>query len=225
MKVLNVTEQRSIIQILNNTPVCVLHKLTFALYQNLLCLLSTQDDNLTGLRTITKKALHMLTGHRLVSMQEAVHMVDNQELVICSDSITYVSLSQGQALRDETDKQQKRDLITIYRNRQRHHNHYSLEQYFYQVFVESTFKKKNNEVSEECDIFNVVESNQHRMLIPKGMNCKPQFPVDYNYARGMLIMHKPWNKDNTLDKLLKDQQRTIKEFLRMIDNQEVPTSV
>jgi hypothetical protein len=167
----------------------------------------------------------MLTGHRLVSMQEAVHMVDNQELVICSDSITYVSLSQGQALRDETDKQQKRDLITIYRNRQRHHNHYSLEQYFYQVFVESTFKKKNNKVSKECDIFNVVESNQHRMLIPKGMNCKPQFPVDYNYARGMLIMHKPWNKDNTLDKLLKDQQRTIKEFLRMIDNQEVPMSV
>jgi len=103
----------------------------------------------------------MLTGHRLVSMQKAVHMVDNQELVICSDSITYVSLSQGQALRDETDKQQKRDLITIYRNHQRHHNHYSLEQYFYQVFVQSTFKKKNNKVSEECDIFNVVESNQH----------------------------------------------------------------
>ncbi len=41
----------------------------------------------------------------------------------------------------------------------------------------------------------------------------------------MLIMHKPWNKDNTFDKLLKDQQRTIKEFLRMIDNQEAPTSV
>ncbi len=38
-------------------------------------------------------------------------------------------------------------------------------------------------------------------------------------------MHKPWNKDNTLDKLLKDQQRTIREFLRMIDNQEVPTFV
>ena len=69
----------------------------------------------------------MLTCHRLVSMQEAGKMVDNQELVICSDSITYVSLSQGQALQDETDKQQKRDLITIYRNRQRHHNHYSLD--------------------------------------------------------------------------------------------------
>ncbi len=63
------------------------------------------------------------------------------------------------------------------------------------------------------------------MLIPKGMNCKPQFPIDYNYTQGMLIMHKPWNKDNTLDKLLKDQQQTIKECFRMIDNQGVPTSV
>ncbi len=64
----------------------------------------TQDDNLTGLRIITKKVLHMLCGQRQVSMQEAVHMVDNQELVICSDKITYVSLAQGQTLRDENDK-------------------------------------------------------------------------------------------------------------------------
>jgi hypothetical protein len=33
-----------------------------------------------------------------VSMQEAVHMVDSQELVICSDMFTYVSLAQGQTL-------------------------------------------------------------------------------------------------------------------------------
>jgi hypothetical protein len=75
-----------------------------------------QDDNLTGLRTITKKALHMLSDQQLVSMQEAVHMVDNQELVICSDIITYVSLAQGQALQDETDKSHKKDLITVHRN-------------------------------------------------------------------------------------------------------------
>ena len=38
-------------------------------------------------------------------------------------------------------------------------------------------------------------------------------------------MHKPWNKNDTLDKLFKDKERTINEFLRMIDNKEVPTSV
>ncbi len=59
----------------------------------------------------------------------------------------------------------------------------------------------------------------------KGMNCKPRYPIDYDYARGMLIMHKPWNKNNTLDKLLKNKQRTIDEFLCMIDQKGRPTSV
>jgi hypothetical protein len=61
--------------------------------------------------------------------------------------------------------------------------------------------------------------------MPEGMNCKPRYPVDYDYAKGMLIMHKPWNKNDTLDKLFKNKERTINEFLRMIDNKEVPTSV
>ncbi len=50
----------------------------------------------------------MLFGQQQVSMQEALLMVDNQDLVICSDMITYVSLAQGQALRSETDKSQKK---------------------------------------------------------------------------------------------------------------------
>jgi hypothetical protein len=52
----------------------------------------------------------------LVSMQEAVHMIDNQELVNCSDSITYVSLAQAQTLQDENDKIMSKRLITIHRN-------------------------------------------------------------------------------------------------------------
>jgi hypothetical protein len=55
-------------------------------------------------------------------------MVDNQQLVICSDRITYVSLAQGQALQSETDKSQKKDLITVYRSRNEKHNHLLLEQ-------------------------------------------------------------------------------------------------
>ncbi len=69
----------------------------------------------------------MLCGQRQVSMQEAVHMVDNQELVIYSDMFIYVSLAQGQILRDENDKSSSKDLITIYRNQDKKHYHYSLE--------------------------------------------------------------------------------------------------
>jgi hypothetical protein len=50
-------------------------------------------------------------------MQEAVHMVDEQELVICSDSMTHVSITQGQVLRNEQETNQKQDFITVYQNR------------------------------------------------------------------------------------------------------------
>ena len=36
-------------------------------------------------------------------MQEAVHMVDKQELAICSESVTYISITQGQVLQDELE--------------------------------------------------------------------------------------------------------------------------
>jgi hypothetical protein len=47
-------------------------------------------------------------------MQEAVHMVDEQELVICSESMTYVSITQGQFLQDEPETDKKQDIITVY---------------------------------------------------------------------------------------------------------------
>jgi hypothetical protein len=69
---------------------------------------------MTGAKTITMKALHHLSGHQLVSMQEAVHMVDEQELLICSDSMTYVSITQGQVLRDEQDTDKKNEILSRY---------------------------------------------------------------------------------------------------------------
>jgi hypothetical protein len=57
------------------------------------------------------------------------------------------------------------------------------------------------------------------------MNRIPRYPVDYDYARGMLILHKAWSKDNTLNSILKDHQKTINTFLSMIDNKDVPSLV
>jgi len=95
---------------------------------------------MTGVKTITKKALHHLAGHRLVSIQEAVHMVDDQPLVICSDRMTYVTINQGQVLRDDLETDKRKDIITVYRNRQKQFHDLSLEQYFYRVFSRNTFK-------------------------------------------------------------------------------------
>jgi hypothetical protein len=52
-------------------------------------------------------------------MQEAVHMVDKQELVICSDSMTYINISQGQVLCNDLEMDKRKDTITVYRNRKK----------------------------------------------------------------------------------------------------------
>ncbi len=56
------------------------------------------------------------------------------------------------------------------------------------------------------------------------MNCMPRYPVNYAYAQGMLVMHKPWNKHNTLEHIINNKTATIDTFLRMIDRKEVPSS-
>jgi hypothetical protein len=180
---------------------------------------------MTWVKTITKKALHHLAGHPLVSMQEAVHMVDEQELVIRSDSMTYVSITQGQVLRDEHETDKKQDIITVYQYRPKKYKDLSLGQFFYRVFINPTFRKSKNGDSDDNEERDAVANNEHCILVPKGMTCIPRYPVDYDYARGMLVLHKAWSKENTLNSILKDHQKTINTFSSMIDNKEVPSLV
>ncbi len=67
--------------------------------------------------------------------------------------------------RDECDMHAKRDLITIYQNRHQKYNQLSLEQFFYQVFIQSAFNKKTKDNSNITNDDNheqeVVASNQH----------------------------------------------------------------
>jgi hypothetical protein len=119
---------------------------------------------MSGVNTI-KQALHHLAGQSLVSIQEAVYMVDNQELVISSNKMTYLSLAQRQALRDECDTHAKKDSITIYQNRQQKYNQLSLEQFFYHIFIQSTFNKNtkdnSNIAKDDNQEQDILASNKH----------------------------------------------------------------
>ena len=135
-----------------------------------------------GTRYITQKALHGMSAQRTVSIQEAVHMVDNQDLVICSEKFTYLSLRQGAVLTSENmDRRRK--------------------------------------------ILSPCIGTKDRILLPVGQNCKPRFPVTYEYAKGVLIQYKPWSKDKPLTKLLKSPTDTIRTFKHMIDKGQFPTCV
>ena len=155
-----------------------------------------------------------MSGQRTVSVQEAVHMIDGQELVLCSDHITHVSLQQGATMKKKDDKDSI-DIVSRYRNRPDKYYAMTLDTYFYSVFCREVLH----------DVGNNADRTKHRMLIAKGMKCKPVYPVNYDYARGMLIMHKPWSKEKPLYELLKNRKKTVRTFQRMVDNQQLPSSV
>ena len=85
-----------------------------------------------------------------------------------------------------------------------------MDDYFYEHFCREVFNNEND----------VVQVHKNRILLPVGQNCKPCYPVTYDYAKGVLIQHKPWSKDKPLTKLLKDRKKTIRTFKRMIDKKQ-----
>jgi hypothetical protein len=82
-------------------------------------------------------------------------------------------------------------------------NQLTLDQFFYQVLIQSTFNKKNkdcsNDDNDDNHVQDVLASNHYQLLGPKGMSCTPRYQVDYAYAQGMLMMNRPWNKHDTLE--------------------------
>ena len=176
---------------------------------------STHAGNMGGVRSITQKALHGMSAQRTVSIQEAVHMIDNQDLVICSEKFTYLSLRQGAMLQSEKDTKDRKDIVTMYRNRGDDISHLSLDEYFYQVFCREVLNEKED----------ATDRTKHRILLPVGQNCKPRYPVTYEYAKGILIQYKPWTKEKPLTKLLTSRDRTIQTFKRMLDRKQFPSCV
>jgi hypothetical protein len=85
--------------------------------------------------------------------------------------------------------------LLLYINNTQHYNQLTLERFFYQARIQSTFNEKNkdnsNDDNDDNHVQDVLASNQHQLLVPMGMNCTPRYQVDFVYAQGMLIMHKP----------------------------------
>ena len=94
-----------------------------------------------GIRHITQKVLHGMSAQRTMSIQEAVHMIDNQDLVICSEKFTYLSVRQDAVLTSEKDGQKRKDIVTMYRNRSKDLANLSLDEYFYKHLCREVLKK------------------------------------------------------------------------------------
>lgn len=153
-----------------------------------------------------------MTSKRLIGIPEAVHEIDRLSLTICSDVITHVSLQSCFYKLKKKDDPDPKDLVTSYAKRDKQLSNMSLDRYFYKIWC------KNNSHNDPDS-----KRKKNRILIPKGLDCKPRHPIDFNYARGMLLMHKPWSVDKPLN--TRNKEATIEEFKRMLESREVPTYV
>jgi len=100
-----------------------------------------------------------MTSKRLISIQEAVHEIDRLSLTLCSDDITSVSLLSCAKLRKSSERKE-RDLAWCYGNRDVKYEHYSLDRYFYEVFIKDKYEKDE-------DSGRVKD----RILLCSGLNC------------------------------------------------------
>ena len=56
-----------------------------------------------------------------------------------------------------------------------------------------------------------------------GLNYRPKHPIDFAYARGLLILHRPWSASNPIN--LKDKEAVILEAEELLHNRKVPAYV
>lgn len=176
---------------------------------------SANSEIANGVQKVAKSALHNMIAQRLVSVQEASHEVMDYPLTFTSDVIHRVSLSKCQKLQTNAQKEAEKetkssDLIILYRNREQKHANMSLSQYFYDIFCKEKLK--------------VDKSN--RILMGTGLNFKAKYPPNFEYARGIILLYKPWGSTaGSLNRILRDKELAVHTFLKMIEHRQVPTVV
>lgn len=136
---------------------------------------------------------------RLISRQEALVLLGDLDLVLCSDVIKTVSLTASRRIAATPDNREDKNILTKYRKRPLSLEHISLYEYFRLTNAECTKSKKQ--------------------VVPHfvGICGNPTFPVSENYAKQTLVIHKPWRTYPVSD-------NWIKEFNNFINHQDAPVA-
>ena len=145
-----------------------------------------------------KQIMNKCASKRLISKQEAMVLLADLPLTICTEGFEAVSLTHSQQVTLEGELRDDKKFITQYANRDTSFENMSLHEYFHHV--------KNKTKNERHIIPNFV-----------GISGTPQFPVTADYARHTIIVYRPWRQ------YPKDLE-WIKEFNQFINSEECPVS-
>ena len=161
---------------------------------------SIDDDN--KLVQIVSKALNSISSNRTISKQEAVMHIARLPLVTCSESIVPVYANGYYKI---TKNEKKNDIILQYALRKESMWQLSLSEYFYKVY--SNRKKTTKEA----------------IMHISGLNSTPVYPMNFDYARSILIFYKPWR--GVQKELFTNKKNTIKEAVEYVTSNQCNTMV
>jgi len=147
---------------------------------------------------VCKQVMNKCASKRLISKQEAMVLLADLPLTLCTEGFESVSLSNSKQISLDGEVRQHKKLISQYAERTSSFEGLSLYEYFHKI------RNANDD---------------QRRIIPNfvGVNGTPKYPVESEYARHTIIVYKPWRTyPNDLD--------WIGEFNKFINSDECPTS-
>ena len=139
-------------------------------------------EDITGdkedVKRVCKHIMNKTAARRLISKQEAMVLLGELDLVLCSDTVETVSISNSATLRQADEAHVDKTFITNYTKRTRNYSDLSLREFFH--------LQKNSD----------PKTGKKKEIIPHfvGVSGLPTFPVTESYARHTLIVYKPWTK-------------------------------
>ena len=136
---------------------------------------------------LVRHILNRTTTQRTISKQECMVLLSQIPLVMCSELIKTISISDSKKLSNKTRTSKD---IQEYVKRSQEEESMSYAEFFQ--------NKMNSVDSRKTD---------SRTIIPHfvGLKSNPTYPVTVDYARATLIINKPWRK-NTSPHLISNEE-------------------
>ena len=164
--------------------------------------------------SLCRKILNTYSSGRLISKQEATVLVAKDlKLSQCSETFEIVPINAYFKIyktRHQAQQNEQNNFLLIYSNRCDDKNmEFSLDDYFNKI--------RNN-------------SSDQKQIVPHyvGLSYKPVYPATVSYARGTLIIYKPWNRDNVRYFNVSNEENKnnlLKEFHEFLKSNKCPTTV
>ena len=153
---------------------------------------------------VSKKCMNKSAGMRLISKQESVVLMGELDLFTCTETVETVSISNSKRIRTNGNgSTDSNNYVNEYMNRPEECALLSM----YRYFVETK---------------NYAKTAGQKQVIPHfvGISGKPSYPPTEDYAKYVLVVHKPWwGRFPTSDNWIED-------FLNFINTPDiVPTEV